>query len=235
MLNFIGIGSAFNTKAGNTSAFLNCGSDKILFDCGETVFASLKDSEFWTGHTNVFVTHNHPDHIGSLGTFIFYSFYLKKDRPTIYGDQNLKTILTMMGVRDEMFNFVDVNSKKIFTFKDKGALKEDYLISPVDTKHASTIQSKGYIIHEKTTGLTYYFGGDSSEVPELVFNKFNEGKINYLYIDTSWIDYPDSIHLSYKKLCDQIKTKRSHVFLMHLDEGFNETKAKADGFKIAGE
>lgn len=43
-LKFLGTGSAFNTKLGNTSAYLlnNDKSAMLLFDCGETVFSKLK-------------------------------------------------------------------------------------------------------------------------------------------------------------------------------------------------
>lgn len=236
MLKFIGIGSAFNPLC-NTSAFLDHGKDKILFDCGETVFATLNGSDFWTGHTSVFITHNHPDHIGSLGSFIFYSFYIKKDRPTIYGNSDLKLILNMMGVRDEFFDFVNINSFRTKTFDEKGPLKDGYIIAPVESKHAKDIPSVGYIVKETNSGTTFYYSGDESDVPDLVYNRFKEVKINHLYLDISWLDYPDNIHMSYKKLCDKFPNSpgnRSRIYIMHIDNNFNVSKAIADGFKLAG-
>jgi ribonuclease BN (tRNA processing enzyme) len=42
-LKFIGNGSAFNTEEGNNSAFyINAQNQMLLIDCGETVFATLK-------------------------------------------------------------------------------------------------------------------------------------------------------------------------------------------------
>jgi ribonuclease BN (tRNA processing enzyme) len=83
-LKFLGTGSAFNTKLGNTSAYLmnNDKSAILLFDCGETVFSKLKPileknkniSEF-----TICITHSHSDHIGSLPTLLYYLYYMYKD------------------------------------------------------------------------------------------------------------------------------------------------------------
>jgi len=234
MFKFIGVGSAFNTTLGNTSAFLDYGNDKILFDSGETVFSALNRSEFWTGHNTVFITHNHPDHIGSLGSFIFYAFYIKKDRPTVYGNSDLKVILNLMGVREEFFDFVDIKTIKTVTFDRKGSLKDGYVVAPVQNKHAKDIASVGYIVKESNSGTLSYYSGDESDVPELVLQKFSKGKINYLYLDVSWLDYPDNVHMSYKKLCEKFPDSRERIYIMHLDNNFNESKALADGFKLAG-
>lgn len=83
-LKFLGTGSAFNTKLGNTSAYLlnNDKSAMLLFDCGETVFSKLKPileknkniSEF-----TICITHSHSDHMGSLPTLLYYLYYMYKD------------------------------------------------------------------------------------------------------------------------------------------------------------
>lgn len=234
MLRFIGVGSAFNTSLGNSSAFLDYGKDKIIFDCGETVFAALNGSEFWTGHNTVFTTHNHPDHVGSLGTFIFYAFYIKKDKPTVYGNADLKVILNLMGVRDEFFNFIDIKTIKTVTLEQKGVLKDGCVIAPIANKHAKDISSVGYVVKELNSGTLFYYSGDESDIPDLVYRKFTEGKINYLYVDASWLDYPDNIHMSYKKLCEKFPKSRERIYLMHLDNNFNVDKALTDGFKLAG-
>lgn len=237
-LNFIGIGSAFNVNLGNTAAFLNYGGSKILFDCGELIFARLKNSEFWYENNpiHVFVTHNHPDHIGSLGSFIFYSYYVKKAPVTVYGNAELKKVLNMMGVRDEFFKYVDFESnRKNFEFKPQGFSKDGFVIAPIATKHSVSMNCFGFLIKDTDSGSCSYFSGDASSIPEVVLQKFNEGLVNKLYLDVSWLDYPDNVHLSYKKLCSTIDKNRNKVYLMHLDENFNVPKAKADGFNVVGQ
>lgn len=83
-LKFLGTGSAFNTKLGNTSAYLlnNDKSAMLLFDCGETVFSKLKPILEKNKNINEFticITHSHSDHIGSLPTLLYYLYYVYKD------------------------------------------------------------------------------------------------------------------------------------------------------------
>lgn len=46
LLNFLGRGSAFNIKEGNTSAFIKINNELILLDCGESIFERIID-EFY--------------------------------------------------------------------------------------------------------------------------------------------------------------------------------------------
>ena len=40
-LKFLGRGSAFNVKEGNTAAYYKEGDKMLLIDCGETVFSTI--------------------------------------------------------------------------------------------------------------------------------------------------------------------------------------------------
>ena len=78
MLKFIGIGSAFNTKLGNTSAYIKENGVLLLLDCGELTFDRILNMNLLddVNEVHVAVTHCHPDHIGSLGSFIFYCHFI---------------------------------------------------------------------------------------------------------------------------------------------------------------
>ena len=41
MLNFIGRGSAFDVREGNTSAYIKTDNNLFLLDCGESVFKEI--------------------------------------------------------------------------------------------------------------------------------------------------------------------------------------------------
>jgi len=237
ILKFIGVGSAFNTGFGNTSAFFMCGETMILFDCGESVFGRIQGSELMDGvkSLKVFITHNHPDHVGSLGSLIFFCYFCKKIPVEVYGDQDLYSILKMTGVKDEQFSFKNIseNFPKTFSFTPLiGNL--EYKITPVVTKHADNLFCVGYHVKETNSEVSFYYSGDSSEIPSSVLNAFLHGHITCLYEDTSWLDYEGNVHLSYKKLCSVIDTRRDSVYIMHTDNNFNLEKAVHDGFKIAG-
>lgn len=73
MLKFIGIGSAFNTDLGNTSAYIKKEDRMLLIDCGGTVFHELQKQKLLEGVNQIYmiITHTHPDHVGSVGEVIF--------------------------------------------------------------------------------------------------------------------------------------------------------------------
>ena len=98
-LNFLGRGSAFNPKEGNTSAYFIENNELFLIDCGEDIFERiiknnvLKDIE----KINALITHTHSDHIGSLGSLIMYSYYIIKKKVNIILPSNAKYIENIKG------------------------------------------------------------------------------------------------------------------------------------------
>lgn len=58
-LKFLGRGSAFNPKEGNTSAYFIDNNQLFLIDCGETVFEKLVDSDLLKNidSINLMITH----------------------------------------------------------------------------------------------------------------------------------------------------------------------------------
>lgn len=108
MIKFIGIGSAFNTELGNTSAFVKKNNSLILIDSGGTVFHRLQELSLLDEIKNLYIviTHTHPDHIGSLGEVIFYSYYILKQRPTLFfqSKELIVGLLASIGVSKEMYN-----------------------------------------------------------------------------------------------------------------------------------
>lgn len=235
MLNFLGYGSAFNLKCGNTAAYMNYGDDRILIDCGETVFSRLKDSDFWGGHVHVFVTHNHPDHIGSLGSLIFFNYFVKKRETAVYGNKETREILTMQGCYPDLYNFVEIVPKKTYSFPINNIMLEGCKIAAVETHHANGMTCYGFLIKSLQTNTVTYYSGDADEIPEIILDNFKKGKIDVMYIDTCWIESKGrSHHLHYKKLRKLIPDDRHKVYIMHTDEGFNKTQAHQDGFFVVG-
>ena len=72
MLKFLGTGNAFSQK--NTSAYFIHDNQLFLFDCGETVFKQIQKFKLIekVKKVNIFLTHLHSDHCGSIGSLIFY-------------------------------------------------------------------------------------------------------------------------------------------------------------------
>jgi hypothetical protein len=72
----LGIGNCFTPEITNTSYLYS--SDIVeLIDCGYNVFETLKKnfSEHLKLIENVYITHLHPDHVGSLPALILYRYF----------------------------------------------------------------------------------------------------------------------------------------------------------------
>jgi len=230
MLNFIGMGSAFNTELGNTSAFLKKNDTLMLIDCGGTVFHKLQKSSILDGLKNLYIviTHTHPDHVGSLGDVIFYSYYILKQKPTIFFPEKelIERFLTSIGVSAEMYNLnssnvVDINDMQI------GEFGIDYI--PVS--HVDTIPTFGFVM--KLNGKVFYYSGDANGISNTILDKLKNGQICRIYQDTCGLDYEGNGHLSLIKLCDTVPREfRNKVYCMHLDKNIKVQEIKHNGFNV---
>jgi len=94
-IELLGVGGAFSPpEAGHTSALIYGGLNLLLIDCGSRVFDTLRRRDQEDGldrisHINaVAITHLHDDHVGSLGSLLFYRYYvLGKETEIFCGDQ----------------------------------------------------------------------------------------------------------------------------------------------------
>ena len=74
MMSFLGIGGAFVTKLKNCSAYIKNGQNLFLIDCGENILEEILKLKILKNVENISIllTHFHTDHIGSLGSLVFY-------------------------------------------------------------------------------------------------------------------------------------------------------------------
>lgn len=244
MLSFIGTGSAFNTALGNNGAYLKSPDDKNLFmiDCGETTFERLKRYGVLEGieHVHVFITHFHPDHVGSLGTLVFNMYYKdRKFRPgvTIYtpDTQSVLNLFHVNGVKSTLYNLVRLDlggHRNIVTIGEKiGRI----IVTPVRTEHDPDLKvCYGYLFEfiDFFKGTRMYYSGDSRSIPPTILRMVRAGELDYLYQDTQSTSYNGYVHLPLEELTRLIpNSKRYAVWCMHIDEGWNTELAKSAGFK----
>lgn len=230
MIKFTGRGSAFNTELGNTSAFVKNDNSLLVIDCGGTVFHRLQELNLLDGVENLYIiiTHTHPDHVGSLGELIFYSYYILKHIPTIFfpNKELIEGFLASIGVSTEMyklnnFEIVDVNDISLGKFNIK--------FLPVS--HVNTIPAYGFIM--KLYDKSFYYSGDANNISSDIINSIMNGEIYRVYQDTCGLDYEGNNHLSLRKLCKIVPFQfRNKVYCMHLDEHITEKEIKDKGFNV---
>lgn len=230
MIDFIGMGSAFNTKLGNTSAFVEKGKDLILIDCGCTVFHKIQELNLLEGkeNINIIITHTHPDHAGSLGDIIFYVYYILKNRVNIFhpNKQHMENFLSCIGVNKDMYILNSLDNEDI-KVDEIGAVNIEFMKST----HVEEIPAYSFIMN--IGGKKFYYSGDSSDLPRVIIDKLRNADIQRIYQDTSGLDFPGCVHMPFRKLCEVVqKDIRSNVFCMHLDKSITKETIVNQGFNV---
>lgn len=238
MLKFIGTGSAFNTKLGNNSAYMKIGNKLFLIDCGSSTFSKIIEMKLLDGVDEIYVlvTHTHPDHVGSLGDLIFYSYYslgvMGEKCLTVLSPigVNVNTTLRTLGVEPSLYSMISINGlSNIGNFENS-----NLLINTIKVKHVNELSCYGYEIYYKSKII--YYSGDCYEIPEDILTKINANVYHAVYQDTCIADYDGNVHLSLKKLNQLVTNEnsvRENIYCMHLDNNFDCDMALAMGFKIA--
>lgn len=224
LLTFLGKGSAFNTKEGNTSAYIKDGSSLLLIDCGETVFGKIRELNLLDGidDVNVLITHLHSDHVGSLSSLIFYCHFVKKIHLKLYyPTEEILAYLHVSGNDKFQYDFISLH--RLGGIQVTPSIK----VRKHTTDHVYGMNSFGYYI--TYNDITIFYSGDSNEIsnPHYKIKDCDE-----VYQDTCLAHYPGNVHLSLKNLCEYIPEEYRHkVYCMHYDcdelkdeiikEGFN--------------
>ncbi len=224
MLKFIGYGSAYAIKLQNTSAFFVENKILNLFDCGETVFENLVRKNILAGieKVNIFITHLHSDHCGSLGTLLFYlsAIGISKNNVSVIfpNKRKILSLLNLFGVANEC---IVINKCEEF---------KDFNVKVFKQSHYDMI-SYGYMcsINEKS----FYFSGDTCELNKKVLNLFLQNKIDKLYVDTDVLNRGGLYHLELNTLKKYIpKEMRNKVVCMHLRDDYNKQEILNEGFML---
>jgi ribonuclease BN (tRNA processing enzyme) len=232
MLKFIGIGSAFNTRLGNTGAFIRKDRSLLLIDTGGTIFQRAQELKLMDEmeQLTIIITHTHPDHVGSLGDFIFYAHYILHMKPVvIFPDEELiRRLLECVGVTSFMYELkcdLELTSEK---FAFAGAT-----LKLIRIPHVETIPAFAFILELGEKRL--YYSGDANMIPKEVIEMLGKGELDMIYQDTSGLDYDGNVHLSLKKLAALIPPElRSKVYCMHHDQSLDLQQVTGYGFNIVG-
>lgn len=243
MLTFLGTGGAFNTERGNTSAYFELGTELFIIDAGEDVFAKLVKKNLFDGKTrvNIFITHLHSDHAGSLGTLIAY-LYIKvfnMDRSKVclyFPSEAINELLAIQGIKQDMYTSFMNRWDELYI--DGYEKQPEYTFEPAS--HTSELDYKKQtncfsIEFSLKNEFDFYYSGDTCEFNQKLMNTY---AYDHIYHEVT-SNQDATVHFQYDKLLELTKDmpvdQKKKITLMHLDQDFDIEKAKADGFSIAGD
>lgn len=241
MLKFLGTGSAFNTELGNTSAFIKEGNSLFLIDCGSSTFKVLKESNILNDvkHLEVFITHTHADHVGSLADLIFYMHFVMGAvddlKVNVHASHKVQVgdLLALNGVKEGIhYNRVKISIGETYKVPH---FRNLFLHGLAYNSHVDTMHSTSIEIYYN--GIVMFYSGDTSTLATSVVEKIKSGYYDFVYVDTSFNDTESKFHMHYGHLSfllDDTKF-RDRIHCMHLDVSPEEnlTQLKELGFKIA--
>lgn len=230
MLKFNGIGSAFNYKLGNNSAFIKDNDKLFLIDCGSSTFHDILDNGSLDGVSDisVFITHTHADHVGSLGDLIFYTYFsiqpIISKKIKIYSGTGVKVkeLLEINGCHDGVhYDLITLNENQVQDIYD-------FSIKPIRVNHYKGLET--YALELLIDNEIIYYSADADKTS---YENFDVDKYDLIFIDTSKAHFEGNPHLSLIELINLVPLeKRGKVFCMHLDINFNIKEANDLGFNV---
>jgi hydroxyacylglutathione hydrolase len=245
-LQFLGTGSAFSKKYGNTSALVfvenNGVMKKLLIDCGRTTPDDLYQLGYtWSDVDAIFITHLHGDHVFGLEEAAFYGRYVLRKKPhIIFPHIKLKQDLWERVLKGTMMNSGE--ESRIMTFDDyftyEAVEREEQffyfngvMFSVFPTYHIKNKKSYGLIIGEKDYIL---YSGDSLLNKDLIDIGFSED-CQAVFHDCQLFHSEDRAHASFDDLLTLNEAWRGQVYIMHYGDNLEDKidEIKNAGFKIA--
>lgn len=222
-LNFLGVGAAFNYLTNNNCAYFKLGKKIYFFDMGEKICDKVLAMHLLddVDEVNVFVTHLHSDHIGSLEPFLYWIHYFSSKKINIFypNKDNLHQLLVLTGIDFD------------FEILDDYSLVKDFKIEPVKVEHINN--SYAYFVYMKD--FAFYYSGDTSVLLDRAVSEYKSGKINEIYHEvTISLNARIHTHLSVLEKAFSLE-ERKNVYLMHLANEETVKQGELKGFGIAKE
>jgi phosphoribosyl 1,2-cyclic phosphodiesterase len=238
-LTFLGASLALS-KGNNSNILIDFNNGKtMLFDAGITLKQSLEKTKRDISEVNdIYISHLHSDHCGSLEWIGFYSYFILKRKLNLLVHNSmlsnlwsiLRPSMEMLNGQDKMMSLEDYFNVIVFddhTFNN--------LICPffevVKQKHGSNcygnMYSYGAIVKEENKRVFISSDTQKLVIPKL---KLNNDIYNLIFLDYDVLNL-SGVHPNYSdlvKLSPKIKEK---VWLYHYSDIDEEMPdAVADGF-----
>lgn len=228
-LNFIGTGGAFSLKRTNNSAYYKFNDKMILFDCGETVFHQMLNLNILENVKciDIIITHFHSDHVGSIGSLVFYCRYKKINVNVIFPNKDLpNTLFEIFGIRKSLYNLKLPEEIMDYCIKEYAQIHGDVL----PNNKIIPMPSYGYQL--KIGEFSFFYSGDTCIIHDIILKKFESHEIELLYHEVTNDGY--KAHVSLELLKQKIRYEdRNRVICMHLNDSIDVDYLKKLGFRSA--
>jgi len=217
---FVGAGSAFNKKDGQSNVLVKSKSNKyLLIDCGSYCWDFMSKINLCVNDIDaLYVSHLHGDHIGGIEELAFCTYFNPScERPKLFCNNSLMHDLWDQSLRGglesiqgkvvtitEYFDCHPVEKNDSFDW-------EGIRFTPVQTVHVMAgyyiKYSYGLCIQEKG-GKSIFFTSDTQFCPNQIMYFYD--KADVIFQDCETAPYNSGVHASYnelKTLEDSIKEK----------------------------
>ena len=231
-LTFLGRGAGFNPAEDSTSSFFVDKDELFLIDSGESVFKTILDKKILDSVSalNIFITHTHSDHVGSMGSLLLYASVAKKFRTNIIKDENMSfvpqisALLKIYGVTERMYQFVNSSAFD-------GRYSQFSKVRYIKTYHCDELETCA-IIFETNGGIVFYSGDMKDPAPLLEIIKSGK-KIDKIYTDSNNDPNPNPYHLRLKEIYDIVPPElRPKIYCMHFNSSQCMEDVLAFGFNV---
>jgi glyoxylase-like metal-dependent hydrolase (beta-lactamase superfamily II) len=160
-LHFLGTGGAFDFAYGNSAALVGHRGQRLLLDCGFTVYPELARRDLTGAFGGILLTHLHCDHSGSLANLLLHRAHLQTGPPPTIWYASAPFL-------EDLVRLLTVQLKTPFKYADFQPLSGLAGVRSLDTfgRHSAGYKSFAYVFEDGDERLVY--SGDLAE-PDFLF------------------------------------------------------------------
>lgn len=148
-IQFLGTGGAFDYQYNNSAAIVNIWGQKILIDCGHSIYPVIRQQNALENIQQVLITHTHDDHIGSLSTLAAHL--------QIFGQRKLVLLWPEEHFLNELKNLFQYTLQNVDKYLDFKPIEAATGVNYINTygQHAENLQSYAYYFEEESRRIVY--------------------------------------------------------------------------------